>query len=175
MRDARGATSVAGVWALGDCTSLGGARVGLAEGTLAGSAAARALGRPLSTECARMEARAEAAAARHRRFQRALWRMYRMDESLLPRPTGDTVICRCEEVSYGQVEEVLAEGAASPGEVKRRTRIGMGRCQARYCGPELEALLAERTGRPTDEYSGFAPRVPVKPVPIADLASPMGG
>lgn len=174
VRDERCATSVAGVWALGDCTGLGGARVGLAEGTLAGLAAARALSRPLSTESARMEARAEADAARHRRFQKALWRMYRMDESLLPRPTGDTVICRCEEVSYGQVEEVLAEGATSPGEVKRRTRIGMGRCQARYCGPELEAFLAERTGRPRDEYSGFAPRVPVKPVSIADLASPMG-
>ena len=36
----------------------------------------------------------------------------------------------------------------------------------------LEAFLAEGTGRPRDEFSGFAPRVPVKPVPVADLANP---
>jgi NADPH-dependent 2,4-dienoyl-CoA reductase/sulfur reductase-like enzyme len=173
VRDARGATTVAGVWALGDCTRLGGARVGLAEGTLAGLAAARALARPLSAKAARLEAQAEATAARHRRFQRALWRVYRMEESLFPQPAGDTVICRCEEISYGQVEEALAEGATSPREVKQRTRIGMGRCQARYCGPALEAFLAERTGRPPDEYSGFAPRVPIKPVRVADLANPL--
>jgi NAD(P)H-nitrite reductase large subunit len=98
-----------------------------------------------------------------------------MDESLRPRPAGDTVICRCEEVSYGRVEEALAEGLTSPGEIKQRTRLGMGRCQGRYCGSELEALLAERTGRVRDEFSGFAPRVPVKPVAVADLASPADG
>ena len=172
VRTVQGATSVEGVWALGDCTRLGGARVGLAEGTLAGFAAARSLGRPLSAETARLEARAEADAARHRRFQTALWRMYRIPESMLPRPTGDTVICRCEEVSYGQVEAALAEGATSPGELKQRTRIGMGRCQARYCGPALEAFLSERTGRIRSEYSGFAPRVPIKPVSVADLVNP---
>jgi NADPH-dependent 2,4-dienoyl-CoA reductase/sulfur reductase-like enzyme len=172
--DPRGASSVDGVWALGDCTTLGGARVGLAEGTLAGFAAARALGRPLSTEAVRLEAQAEADAARHRRFQKALWRVYRMDESLRPRPTGDTVMCRCEEVSYGQVEAALAEGATSPGEIKQQTRLGMGRCQARYCGPALETFLAEQTGRPRDENSGFAPRVPVKPVSVGDLANPAG-
>jgi len=173
VRDSQGATSVHGVWALGDCTTLGGARVGLSEGTLAGFAAARALGHSLSAEAARLEARAEADAARHRRFQQALWRIYRMEESLRPQPTGDTVICRCEEVSYGQVEAALTEGATSPGEIKQRTRLGMGRCQARYCGSALEAFLAERTGRARDQFSGFAPRVPVKPVPIADLASPL--
>lgn len=174
VRDARGATSVDGVWALGDCTTLGGARVGLAEGTLAGFAAARALGCTLSTEAVRFEARAAADAARHRRFQRALWRMYRMDESLRRRPTGDTVMCRCEEVTYGQVEAALTGGATSPGEIKQETRLGMGRCQARYCGPELESFLAEQTGRSQDENSGFAPRVPVKPVSVGDLADPAG-
>ncbi len=172
-RDARGATSVPGVWALGDCTGLGGARVGLAEGTLAGFAAARALGHALSSKAAHTDITAESNTARHRRFQKALWRIYRMAESLEPHPTGDTIMCRCEEVSYGQVEAALEEGARSPGEIKQRTRVGMGRCQARYCGPALESFLAKRTGHQRDEYSGFAPRMPVKPVAVADLASVM--
>jgi NAD(P)H-nitrite reductase large subunit len=100
--------------------------------------------------------------------------MYRMDESLRVRPTGDTVMCRCEEVTYGQVEAALAEGATSPGEIKQETRLGMGRCQARYCGPALETFLAEQTGRSQDETSGFAPRVPIKPVSVGDLSNPAG-
>ncbi len=173
-RDPQGQTSVDGVWALGDCTTLGGARVGQAEGTLAGFAAARALGCALSADAVRLEARAAADAARHRRFQKALWRIYRMDESLRVRPTGDTVMCRCEEVTCGQVEAALANGAISPGEIKQETRLGMGRCQARYCGPALETFLAEQTGRSRDETSGFAPRVPVKPVAVDDLSNPAG-
>jgi NAD(P)H-nitrite reductase large subunit len=174
VRDTRGKASVDGVWALGDCTTLGGARVGQAEGTLVGFAAARTIGCALSAEAVRLEAQAAADAARHRRFQRALWQMYRMDESLRVRPTGDTVMCRCEEVTYGQVEAALAEGATSPGEIKQETRLGMGLCQARYCGPALETFLAEQTGRSQDETSGFAPRVPVKPVSVDDLSSPAG-
>jgi NADPH-dependent 2,4-dienoyl-CoA reductase/sulfur reductase-like enzyme len=175
VRNARGATSVEGVWALGDCTTLGGARVGMAEGTIAGFAASRSLGRPLSADALRLEAQAMTVAARHRRFQAALWQIYRQDKSLRPRPTNDTVICRCEEVVYGRVEEALAEGLTSPAEIKQRTRLGMGRCQGRYCGPELEALLAERTGRERNGRSGFAPRVPVKPVAVADLSRPADG
>lgn len=174
VRDTRGKASVDGVWALGDCTTLGGARVGQAEGTLVGFAAARTIGCALSAEAVRLEAQAAADAARHRRFQKALWRMYRMDESLRVRPTGDTVMCRCEEVTYGQVEAALAEGATSPGEIKQETRLGMGRCQARYCGPALETFLAEQTGRSQDETSGFAPRVPIKPVSVGDLSNPAG-
>jgi NAD(P)H-nitrite reductase large subunit len=83
--------------------------------------------------------------------------------------TPETLICRCEEISFGQLETALAEGFGSVGAVKRRTRIGMGACQGRYCAPVLDALLAARGQRPRDEFSGFAPRVPFKPVAIADL------
>lgn len=175
VRNARGATSVEGVWALGDCTTLGGARVGMAEGTIAGFAASRSLGRPLSADALRLEAQATKVAARQRRFQAALWRTYQPVEPLKPRPTNDTVICRCEEIVYGQVEEALAEGLTTPAGIKQRTRLGMGRCQGRYCGSELEALLAERTGRERHELSGFAPRVPVKPVALSDLSRSADG
>ena len=82
----------------------------------------------------------------------------------------ETLICRCEEVTFGQIEEALGEEMQLIGAVKRRTRVGMGRCQGRYCAPVLDALLAERFGRVRDEFTGFAPRVPVKPVAIEDLA-----
>jgi hypothetical protein len=72
-------------------------------------------------------------------------------------------------VTLGAIEAALAEDQPSLGEVKRRTRLGMGACQGRYCAPTLAAMLSERQGWPLDEHAFFAPRAPAKPVAIRDL------
>ena len=167
-RDPDGRTDMPGVFALGDCTGLGGAKAALAEGTLAGLAAAEDLGRSPGSPEALRAVRAEL--DRHRTFQRALWSLYAAPPFNPALTTPDTLICRCEEVSFAAIEEALSEGMTGIGAVKRRTRVGMGRCQGRYCAPALDQLLADRFGRPRDAFSGFAPRVPVKPVAIEDLA-----
>jgi NAD(P)H-nitrite reductase large subunit len=82
---------------------------------------------------------------------------------------ADTVVCRCEEVTLGEVQAALAEGDGGLGAVKRSTRLGMGRCQGRYCGPVVAALLGARAGRPLDELAFFAPRPAIKPVMIGAL------
>lgn len=164
-RDASGRTTVDGLYALGDCTGLGGARAALAEGTIVGAEAARRLGRPATDVST-----ARADLDRHRRFQASLWRLYAFDGYHASLADRETVICRCEEVSFGQVEDALAEDLTMIGAVKRQTRIGMGRCQGRYCGPVLDTLMGARLGYVRDEFSGFAPRVPIRPVRIEDLA-----
>jgi hypothetical protein len=73
-------------------------------------------------------------------------------------------------VSLALLEAAVDDGAPSIGDVKQRTRVGMGRCQGRYCAPVVAALLAERQARPLDEFAFFAPRAPVKPVAVADIA-----
>jgi NAD(P)H-nitrite reductase large subunit len=166
-RDDCGRTDVAGIYALGDCTGLGGARAALAEGTIVGLSVAQDLGHAIDVA---QRDRARALLRRHRRFQRALWDLYQAPPYSARRATAETVICRCEEVTLGQIEQALAENMTSAGAIKRRTRLGMGRCQGRYCEPMLEALLVERLGKERGEFTGFAPRVPVKPVPIGELA-----
>jgi thioredoxin reductase len=166
-RDASGQTTVDRLYALGDCTGLGGARAALAEGTLVGAAAAKSLGRIVS-EANVSAARADL--ARHRRFQAALWQLYSFGGYHASLADRETVICRCEEVSFGQIEDALAEDLTMIGAVKRQTRVGMGRCQGRYCAPVLDTLMGAKLGYERDEYSGFAPRVPIRPVRIADLA-----
>ncbi|WP_119274372.1 FAD-dependent oxidoreductase [Taklimakanibacter deserti] len=167
--DANGLTDIAHVYALGDCTGLGGVRIALAQGTLSGLAAAAALGHALTTQAADLRAKAASNLARHRRFQRALWHIYRASPWTAKLARSDTLICRCEEVSLAEIETALAEDLQAIGAVKRRTRLGMGRCQGRYCAPILDAMLAERCGRARAEFSGFAPRPPARPVSIADL------
>lgn len=164
-RDAAGQTTVDRLYALGDCTGLGGARAALAEGAVIGSEVARRLGKAAPDVSA-----ARADLARHRRFQSALWRLYAFDGYHASLADRETLICRCEEVSFGQIEDALAEDLMMIGAVKRQTRVGMGRCQGRYCGPVLDTLMAAKLGYRRDDYSGFAPRVPVRPVRIEDLA-----
>jgi len=163
VRDADGGASVGGIYLVGDGVRLGGAHVAMAEGRLAGAAAAARLGRPVDP-LVRQHARDTL--ARHRRFQRALWQLYAPAAPLVPATTPDTLLCRCERVTAAAVDAAIAAGHGSAGAVKQATRLGMGRCQGRYCA----AALTERLGRAGDPMGGFAPRAPVRPVAIGDLA-----
>jgi NAD(P)H-nitrite reductase large subunit len=173
-RDEDAMTSVAGVHAIGDCAGLGGAPAAREEGVIAALAAARRLGRAIPAALAAELAQARRRLARHRRFQAALWRLFAAPRAGLSLADAATLLCRCEEVTKGEVEAVLADGAPSLGEVKRRTRCGMGRCQGRYCGPLLAEHLAALQGRPLDGRALFAPRAPVKPIAIADIVALAG-
>lgn len=168
--DGAGKTSVPTVFALGDCTGLGGARMALAQGTLVGCEAAAELGYSITGDLAAERDRAQRKLAQHRSFQAALWRLFSAPRLSLELATPDTIVCRCEEISAGQIEAALSEGCPSIGELKRTTRAGMGACQGRYCGPLLSGLMARRLGRTPEEDLRFAPRVPLKPVAVADIA-----
>ena len=52
-------------------------------------------------------------------------------------------ICRCEDVNVERVEEVMREGKATLNDVKRHTRVGMGRCQGVYCLSEVRLMLGD--------------------------------
>jgi NAD(P)H-nitrite reductase large subunit len=154
-------TSVPGVYAVGDCCGLGGAPAAVVEGRIAGRAAS---GRPAG-------AGDRAALTRHRQFQDALWQLY---AAPLPRPEDappDTLVCRCEEVTKAQLDAALEDDPTDIGALKRATRIGMGRCQGRYCAPAVAGIMARRQGRPLEDLSYFAPRVPIKPVEIAAITA----
>jgi len=159
-------TSLAGVFAVGDCCGLGGAPAAAEEGVIAGAAVTRVLGR--SVDEGKL-ANARTMLRKHRRFQDALWQVFAAPRAQVEHADRETIVCRCEDVTLGAIEVALSDGVPAIGEVKRRTRLGMGRCQGRYCAPMLGALLAERQGRVVDEAAFFAPRVPARPVSISDL------
>ena len=168
-RNAQCETSVAGVYGVGDCCGLGGAKAACEEGWIAGADAARTLGHPLLPAATRAVTAARARLARHRGFQAALWQLFAAPRLHTELAQSDTIICRCEEVTLGAIEATICDGTPAIGVVKRRTRLGMGRCQGRYCAPLLASLLAERQARPIDARAFFAPRAPAKPVAIRDL------
>jgi D-hydroxyproline dehydrogenase subunit alpha len=162
------------VFAVGDCAGMGGAPAAMCEGVIAAMAAARRLGASPSTGDDALLATARHDLTRHRRFQDALWSLYAAPRPGLALADDDTPVCRCEDVSKRDLMAAVSDADPSIGEVKRRTRCGMGRCQGRYCGPLLVDELARRAGRPIDERDFFAPRGPFKPVAIADLVGTAG-
>jgi NADPH-dependent 2,4-dienoyl-CoA reductase/sulfur reductase-like enzyme len=167
--DADGRTTVPDVFSLGDCTGLGGARLALAQGAITGNAVAADLGHAHSAMAKHVE-KSRRALSRHRRFQKSLWHFYAAPRLSVELATPETIVCRCEEITLAQIEAALGDGRPSIGELKRATRAGMGSCQGRYCGPILSKVLAQRQGRALDENVRFAPRMPIKPVAIADIA-----
>ncbi len=171
-RDEAMRTSVPGVFAVGDCCGLGGAPAAQAEGLVAGAAAAQELGLAVPARLRDEARRARGALGRARHFQKALWSLFAAPRPGLSLASSDTPLCRCEEVTLGAVENAIAAGAADMGSLKRATRLGMGRCQGRYCGPLAFALLHERGLATADPMSFFAPRPPLRPVTLGAVSAP---
>ena len=145
-------------------------RASLAEGTIAGHAAASELGHRRPVPFAESAARAKYELTRHRRFQKWLWGLYAAPRLGVQLGKPDTLICRCEEITPRQIDESAVGRSAAIGDLKRATRVGMGPCQGRYCGMILSERVAQSHGTALDESMRFAPRMPVKPVAIADIA-----
>jgi NADPH-dependent 2,4-dienoyl-CoA reductase/sulfur reductase-like enzyme len=170
IRDENMQTTVPGVYATGDCSGVAGSLVALEEGRIAGIAAARSLGY-LSDE----HARARMASCRKRLA--GLGRLRRvLDDISMPRPglyglaREDTIVCRCEELTLAEIKEALDQGATDLNEVKRMTRMGMGPCQGRMCGPAVLEIVARQKGVSPQDVGYLNPRPPVKPVPLTALA-----
>ena len=160
-----GETSLPGVFAVGDGAWVAGAAVAESAGAIAGSAAASQLGFASGTDVSAKHKLQQA-----RRFQESLWKLFEAPPVSLDHVPDDTILCRCERLEIGRIRSEIDRGAASLAVLKRRTRLGMGRCQGRYCTPVAAHLLAARTGRPRRLDDAFAPRLPAKPFPAIALA-----
>jgi NAD(P)H-nitrite reductase large subunit len=76
------------------------------------------------------------------------------------------IICRCEEVTLGEIRKAIREGARSLDAVKRMTRAGMGLCQNKTCFNLVARLIHEETGISMEDLVPFTTRPPVRPVPV---------
>lgn len=70
-------------------------------------------------------------------------------------PAYGTIICRCEKVTEGEIIDAIRRplGARSLDGIKRRTRAGMGRCQAGFCSTKVMDILARELGIPLEEVT----------------------
>lgn len=166
---AGGATSVAGLHIAGDGAGIGGAEAAAERGRLAALAAVKALkpdARGLPDEAAL--AAALARALRGRAFLDAL---FRPSDAFRVPARDDVIVCRCEELTAGELREAVAIGARGPNQLKAYRRCGMGPCQGRMCGLTVTELMARELGETPDAIGYFRLRSPVKPVTLDEIAS----
>ncbi len=168
--DGWGETSQANVFIAGDGAGIAGATAAGLRGEIAALGIAVKLGALAAGEAA--------AAARplRRRLRRELALRPLLDALFRPRPqvfapADDTIVCRCEEVTAGQIRAMAQLGRPGPNQVKAFTRAGMGPCQGRQCGYTVTRLLATAEGRPPGEVGFYRARPPLKPVTLGELAS----
>ncbi|WP_394139922.1 (2Fe-2S)-binding protein [Cytobacillus oceanisediminis] len=82
-----------------------------------------------------------------------------------------TIICRCEEISYEEVEEVIGHGGRTFDDVKRLTRCGMGPCQAKICTGLVANIIQEQTALALSEIPLPRMRMPLSPIKLETLAT----
>lgn len=165
-------TTRPGIFACGEITGVGGADKAEAEGTVAGLSAARHAGKQRQQS---EEGNRDILATARRKVRRAhgfavmLGRLYPVDGAALA--PGETVICRCEEVTMEEVAAAVAAGAADLRAVKGLTRCGMGYCQGRICGPYAQLAVARLSGRPLAAVGDLHTRHIGIPVTLGELSN----
>jgi hypothetical protein len=146
------AASVEGLLAAGEPCGVAGIGVAIAEGELAGVAAA-ARGSLSKSETRRLAS----TRARGRRFAAAMNRAFRLRKELAALARPETIVCRCEDVPLSRISS-----CAGLREAKLSSRAGMGPCQGRVCGPALAFLFG---------WESDTVRPPVQPASLGDLVA----
>ena len=162
--DPDGRSSVPGVYIAGDGARVLGAVAAELSGRLAAWAVLRDLG---ITPPADRHAEARRAHKKLDRFAKGLAEAFPWPAHQAARLSDDTILCRCESVRVGELREILREtGASEVNRAKAFSRVGMGRCQGRYCGHAAAEVIAHASGIPLEQVGRLRSQAPVKPIPI---------
>jgi NADPH-dependent 2,4-dienoyl-CoA reductase/sulfur reductase-like enzyme len=171
VTDGYGQSSVAGIAIAGDAAAIDGAEAAAASGEIAGLGAAFHLGKLSASARDRAAEKPRARLNAARRGRSFLDALYRPADRLRRAVDDNTIVCRCEEVTAGQVRAAVALGVQGPNQLKSFTRCGMGPCQGRQCGLTVTEIIAGERGVPPETVGTFRIRTPIKPVTLAELAS----
>lgn len=162
-------TSVENVFAIGDGARVAGRFVAREEGKIAALAIAEKMGM-INTSLLNVKiASCRARLKRLYRFRQAVDELCALPKGLYAVPDDDTIICRCEEITAGQIRSVLPAGKIDLNDIKRRIRPGSGWCQGRTCGPITVEMLARHLSLSPEEIFRMNQRPPSKPIPLSML------
>lgn len=165
--DTWGGTDQDGLFVAGDAGGIGGWAAAEVSGEITALAIADRLGVVSDIEALRKAAGLDAQRDRALALRPFL-------DAIYPPPcqsiTNETIVCRCEEVTAGQIRAAARDSAPDPNAVKAATRAGMGPCQGRQCGYTVQALIAEEHNLAVEEVGFFNIRPPLKPITLGELA-----
>lgn len=150
-----------GVYLAGDGVRLLGADGAEIAGRLAAAACLADLGCPAPSTGADLRK-----FARLERFARGLACAFPWPAAMVRALPDDAVVCRCENVTAESIREGADFGGGEANRVKALSRVGMGRCQGRYCQLAAVEIVAAKAGCTPDAVGRFRGQAPVRPAPI---------
>ncbi len=160
--DVDGRSSVPGVYLAGDGARILGADSAEITGELAALTASSDMGKPVS---ARRIQQLRRARERMERFRRGLAMAFPWPASLARGVEDDVLLCRCEAISAGDLRcSAKDRDAPELNRAKALVRVGMGRCQGRYCGHAAAEVLADARGESLQAVGRLRGQGPVKPL-----------
>lgn len=160
-----GVTSIDGVYLAGDAGYVHGGDASITKGTLAGIDAARRLQVITNSEAA-FRSRDSLKKLKVTRFARSFLRyVFAPNPNIFDLP-DETVVCRCESVTAGDIRQVVREGNRDVNEVKLYSRCGMGPCQGRMCGSALAEITASTLSTSPEKVGSLRVRQPFRPVSL---------
>jgi hypothetical protein len=171
------------IYVAGDSSGIGGAKMAEVEGRIAAVHMAAELGllRHPPTDWQRRYEVLDQERRRLKGYSSILNQVFAPPKGLYSLMEDETVVCRCEGVTVAEIKSGLAMGYRQIDEMKR-TRFGMGFCQARGCEATVVQLMIQH-GIPVEEVEHLNLRPPLSPLPLAvfeawaqrkDNTSPVG-
>lgn len=163
--DGDGRASVSGLYLAGDGAKILGARSAEVTGELAALAALADMGHAVDNDRRR---HLRAMRARYVRFAEGLAKAFPWPHQFVADTADSTVVCRCEGVTAGTLRASVSEAfATETNRAKAFSRVGMGRCQGRYCGNASAEIVSALRGEPVERAGRLRGQAPVKPIPVA--------
>ncbi|TFY90638.1 FAD/NAD(P)-binding oxidoreductase [Pseudomonas nabeulensis] len=163
QRDNAGRSSVEGVYLAGDGAGIMGADAAQMAGERSALSVLEDSGSAIDPRRAvTLEQQLEGI----QRFRHGLETAFPFPEQWAAQAPDALILCRCEEVSVGDVRAVVDEGHWEINRVKAHCRVGMGRCQGRMCGLAAAEIVAERSGRGIENVGRLRGQAPIKPLPF---------
>jgi NADPH-dependent 2,4-dienoyl-CoA reductase/sulfur reductase-like enzyme len=168
--DSDGRSTTPGVYLAGDGACILGADGAEAAGRLAALAVLSDLGRAVTPEAMPALRRT---LAKMDRFRRGLIQAFPWPHAQAAALPDSAVVCRCETITAGELRRVVNDmGGSEMNRAKAFSRVGMGRCQGRFCGHAAAEVVAHAAGVPIEMVGRLRGQAPVKPLPMAALENP---
>jgi len=166
-------TSVSGIFAAGEITGIAGATKSITEGKLAAQAILLKLGKISSDTFLARSTRLKKMRKRNLRFGKYFNAQHKIPSEIIRSIADETIVCRCEDITMGEIKTAVRNGCATADAVKKAVRTGMGICQGRTCAPIIYESIAAFKRTPADHISPLSVRTPLKALPLKALADPI--
>ncbi|ADQ13697.1 (2Fe-2S)-binding protein [Halanaerobium hydrogeniformans] len=92
-------------------------------------------------------------------------------EAFIKKDDDQMIICRCEEITKGEIRKAIHQGMLKIDELKKYLRTGMGLCQGRTCTKLIKRIMAEELKVAADEFKDITARAPLRPIKMEVYAN----